>query len=55
MRAVVVREYGGPEVLTLADLPEPDPGPGEVTITVRFAGVNFTDVRHRIGEAWAWC
>ena len=50
MRAVVVREYGGPEVLTLADLPEPDPGPGEVTITVRFAGVNFTDVRNRIGD-----
>jgi NADPH2:quinone reductase len=50
MRAVVVPEYGGPEVLTLADLPEPEPGPGEVTITVRFAGVNFTDVRNRIGD-----
>jgi NADPH2:quinone reductase len=50
MRAVVVPEYGGPEVLTLAELPEPEPGPGEVTITVRFAGVNFTDVRNRIGD-----
>ena len=50
MRAVVVREYGGPEVLRLADLPEPEPGPGEVTITVQFAGVNFTDVRNRIGD-----
>ena len=50
MRAVVVREYGGPEVLTLADLPEPEPGPGEVTVTVRFAGVNYTDVRNRIGD-----
>ena len=50
MRAVVVAEYGGPEVLTLADLPEPAPGPGEVTITVRFAGVNFTDVLNRIGD-----
>jgi NADPH:quinone reductase len=50
MRAVVVTEYGGPEVLKLADLPEPEPGPGEVTITVRFAGVNFTDVRNRIGD-----
>ena len=50
MRAVVVPEYGGPEVLTLTDLPEPEPGPGEVTITVRFAGVNFTDVRNRIGD-----
>ena len=50
MRAVVVPEYGGPEVLRLADLPEPEPGPGEVTITVRFAGVNFTDIRNRIGD-----
>jgi NADPH:quinone reductase len=50
MQAVVVPEYGGPEVLTLADLPEPEPGPGEVTIAVRFAGVNFTDVRNRIGD-----
>jgi NADPH2:quinone reductase len=50
MRAVVVREYGGPEVLRLADLPEPEPGPGEVTVTVAFAGVNFTDVRNRIGD-----
>ena len=50
MRAVVVPEYGGPEVLTLADLPEPEPGPGEVTVTVRFTGVNFTDVRNRIGD-----
>jgi NADPH2:quinone reductase len=50
MRAVVVGEYGGPEVLRLADLPEPEPGPGEVTISVTFAGVNFTDVRNRIGD-----
>ena len=50
MRAVLVREYGGPEVLTLADVPEPEPGPGEVSVSVRFAGVNFTDVRNRIGD-----
>jgi NADPH:quinone reductase len=50
MRAVVVPEYGGPEVLTLQDLPEPEPGPGEVSITVAFAGVNFTDVRNRVGD-----
>ena len=28
MRAVQITEFGGPEVLTLVDLPEPDPGPG---------------------------
>jgi NADPH2:quinone reductase len=50
MRAVVVAEYGGPEVLRVAEVAEPEPGPGEVTISVRFAGVNFTDVRNRIGD-----
>ena len=50
MRAVVVAEYGGPEVLRVTEMPEPEPGPGEVTISVRFAGINFTDVRNRIGD-----
>lgn len=50
MRAVVVPEYGGPDVLTVTELPEPEPGPGEVSITVSFAGVNFTDVRNRLGD-----
>ena len=50
MRAVVVPEYGGPDVLTIRELPEPEPGPGEVSITVAFAGVNYTDVRNRIGD-----
>ena len=35
---VVVAEYGGPEVLRVAEVPEPEAGPGEVTISVRFAG-----------------
>jgi NADPH2:quinone reductase len=50
MQAVVVPEFGGPEVLTVTGLPEPEPGPGEVSVSVRFAGVNFTDVRNRIGD-----
>lgn len=50
MRAVVVERYGGPEVLTLRDRPEPEPGPGELSVDVRFAGVNFTDVRNRVGD-----
>ena len=50
MRAIVVPAYGGPGVLTLTDLPEPEPGPGEVSIAVRYAGVNFTDVRNRVGD-----
>jgi NADPH2:quinone reductase len=50
VRAVVVSAYGGPEMLRVADVPEPQPGPGEVSVTVRFAGVNYTDVRNRLGD-----
>jgi NADPH2:quinone reductase len=50
VQAVVVAEYGGPEVLGLREVPEPEPGPGEVTIKVSFAAVNFTDVRNRVGD-----
>jgi NADPH:quinone reductase len=50
MRAIVVREFGGPEVLRLEEVPEPRPGPGQVAINVQFAGVNFTDIRNRVGD-----
>ncbi len=50
MRAVVVRRFGGPDVLNVEDVPEPEPGPGEVTIAVKFIGVNYTDVRNRVGD-----
>jgi NADPH2:quinone reductase len=50
VRAVVVPAYGGPEVLSVRDVPEPRPGPGEVSVAVRFAGVNYTDVRNRRGD-----
>jgi NADPH2:quinone reductase len=49
VRAVVVPAYGGPEMLCVQDVPEPQPGPGEVSVAVRFAGVNYTDVRNRQG------
>jgi len=49
MRAVVVEEFGGPEVLKVADLPEPQPGPGEVRIRVHAAAVNPTDTLLRSG------
>jgi NADPH:quinone reductase len=50
MRAVVVPAYGGPDVLSVMDVPEPRPGPGEVSVAVRFAGVNYTDIRNRSGD-----
>ena len=50
MRAVQVSEVGGPEVLRVADLPEPRPGEGEVLIEVALAGVNFGDTHQREGQ-----
>ncbi len=42
MRAMVVPAYGPPEVFECRQVPEPEPGPGEVLIRVAFVGVNFT-------------
>jgi NADPH2:quinone reductase len=47
MRAVQIREFGGPEVLELVDLPIPDPAVGEVLLKVTAAGVNFADTHQR--------
>jgi len=43
MRAILVTAFGGPEVLELADVPEPVPGPGQQLLTVSRAGVNYAD------------
>src|SRR5215470_11701432 len=43
MRRVVCRGFGPPERLVLEDAPDPRPGPGEVLIRVRAAGVSFVD------------
>ena len=49
MRAVIVTEPGGPEALTVADLPDPEPGPGEVLVTVAGTAVNRADTMQRQG------
>ncbi|MEU8802652.1 quinone oxidoreductase [Spirillospora sp. NPDC048819] len=49
MRAIVITENGGPEVLVAGERPDPRPGPGEVLIEVAAAGVNFIDVYFRTG------
>ncbi len=43
MRAIQIEEFGGPEVMRLADLADPEPGEGEVVIEVARAGINFAD------------
>ena len=49
MRAVVHHQYGGPEVLSITDVPQPAPAPDEVLIEVHAAAVNRTDTGFRVG------
>ena len=49
MKAIQIHETGGPEVLQLADLPIPQPGPGQVLIRVEAIGVNFIEIYFRKG------
>jgi NADPH:quinone reductase len=49
MKAVRVRETGGPEVLRIEEVADPVAGPGEVLVRVEATGLNFIEVYHRIG------
>src|ERR1700691_2840718 len=49
MKAVVVRQYGGPEVLKFEEYPDPVAGPGEVLVRVAAASVNPIDYKRRAG------
>src|SRR4051812_28758559 len=50
MRAIVVTRTGGPDVLELQDVPDPEPGRGQLLVDVEAAGVNFRDVYEREGR-----
>lgn len=50
MRAIVLHEYGGPEVLRVEDVPDPKPQRGEVIVEVEAVGVNPADALARRGE-----
>lgn len=50
MRAVLPREPGGPEVLQVAEVPDPEPGPGEVLLDVVATAVNRADLLQRQGH-----
>ncbi len=49
MKAIQIHSTGGPEVLQLAELPIPEPGPGQVLIRVEAVGVNFIEIYFRKG------
>ncbi len=49
MQAIRVSEFGGPEVLQVAEVPRPEPGAGEVLVQVKAAGINFADLLSRAG------
>ena len=50
MRAIQVSQTGGPEVLTLVDVPVPTPKPNEAVVEIKASGVNFIDVYFREGR-----
>jgi putative PIG3 family NAD(P)H quinone oxidoreductase len=50
VRAITVREPGGPDVLQWAEVPDPEPGAGEVVVEVVASAVNRADVMQRIGR-----
>jgi NADPH2:quinone reductase len=52
MRAVVFERNGGPDVLTVTEVPDPEPGPGEALVEVEAAGINYMDVYEREGKGY---
>jgi NADPH:quinone reductase len=51
VRAIQITEFGGPEVLHVADLPEPVAGPGRLLVDVHRAGVNYADT-HTVEDSY---
>ncbi|WP_242371027.1 zinc-binding dehydrogenase [Anaeromyxobacter sp. SG26] len=49
MKAIAIREHGGPEVVKLVELPDPTPGPGQVVLVVKAAALNHLDIWVRKG------
>src|SRR5208337_1897074 len=50
MKAIQIKQTGGPEVMELVDLPVPQPKSGEAVVKIQAAGVNFIDVYNREGR-----
>lgn len=49
MKAIVIRQHGGPEVLKVEDIPMPEPQQNDVLVKNQAIGVNFVDTQHRAG------
>lgn len=49
MRAILANQAGGPDVLSLVEQPDPEPGPGQLLVRTAAAGVNFRDIYERSG------
>jgi NADPH:quinone reductase-like Zn-dependent oxidoreductase len=54
MKAIVVSEYGGPEVLKYQDFPDPIPGPNQVLVRVAATSINPFDIKRRSGDVKAF-
>jgi len=50
MRAVQITRFGGPEVLDIVDVPEPEAGPGQQLYDVSTAGINFADTHQAMSR-----
>ena len=53
MHAVVFESNGGPEVLEYKEVPDPEPGDGQVLVEVEAVGINYRDVYERVGGGMA--
>ncbi|MFD7711435.1 quinone oxidoreductase family protein [Streptomyces sp. NPDC059785] len=54
MHGIRIERHGGPEVMDWTELPDPEPGPGEVLVRLGVAGVNFMDVGARTAPSKGW-
>jgi len=54
MKAILISQYGGPEVMKFGDCPDPSPGKGEVLVRVAATSINPFDMKRRSGEAKAF-
>src|SRR5688572_13785937 len=50
MKAAYIKQFGGPDVLQVGDLPDPSPGPDQVVVDVAAASINAADWKVRAGE-----